>query len=224
MHLPEMIKAEFHCHSIYSNDSLVTLDALRLTCRKKGIHRLVITDHNNIDASESARELDPSLFIIGEEIMTQQGELLGIFVNEPIPPGLPASKAIELLRSQDAFISVSHPFDSLRPGHWEEPDLLAIASSIDAIEVFNSRCLNPQFNSLARNFALQHHLMGTVGSDAHSTTELGTATLTLPDFSNAASLRTALVHAQLHIRLSNPLVHFYSRYAKWRKQVDSFFH
>ena len=90
---------------------------------------------------------------VGEEIMTQQGELLGIFVKELIPAGLPALKAIELLRSQDAFISVSHPFDSLRQGHWKEADLLEILASIDAIEVFNSRCLNPQSNTLASNFA-----------------------------------------------------------------------
>ena len=216
---PEMIKTEFHCHSCYSKDSLVTLQALHSTCQKKGIQRLVITDHNNIEGAILARQLDPSLFIIGEEIMTQQGELLGIFLKELVPAGLPASKAIELLRSQDAFISVSHPFDALRPGHWKIDDLLGIASNIDAIEVFNSRCLNPWFNALAGNFAQQHHLLGTVGSDAHSTHELGTATLSLPDFFDAASLRAALALAQPHVRLSNPFVHFYSRFAKWRKRM-----
>jgi predicted metal-dependent phosphoesterase TrpH len=219
MQPPETIKAEFHCHSCYSKDSLVTLQALQLTCQKKAIQRLVITDHNNIQGAISAHELDAKLFISGEEIMTQQGELLGIFVKELIPAGLPALKAIELLRSQDAFISVSHPFDSLRQGHWEEADLLEILPGIDAIEVFNSRCLNPQSNTLADNFAIKHHLLGTVGSDSHSTGEVGTSTLTLPDFHDTASLRAALAQSQAHVRLSNPLVHFHSRYAKWRKQA-----
>ena len=199
---------------------MVTLQALHLTCQKKAIQRLVITDHNNIEGVILAYELNPMLFIIGEEIMTQQGELLGIFVKEMIPAGLPALKAIELLRSQDAFISVSHPFDTFRQGHWETGDLLELLPSIDAIEVFNSRCLNPQSNTLASNFAKQHHLLGTVGSDSHSTGEVGTSTLSLPDFHDAASLSAALTQSQAHVRLSNPLVHFHSRYAKWRKQAN----
>ncbi len=218
---PEMIKAEFHCHSCYSKDSLVTLQALQLTCQKKSIQHLVITDHNNIQGAILAHDIDAKLFIVGEEIMTQQGELLAIFVKELIPAGLPALKAIELLRSQDAFISVSHPFDFIRQGHWEEADLLEILPSIDAIEVFNSRCLNPQSNTLARNFAQQHHLLGTVGSDSHSTGEVGTSTLTLPDFHDAASLRAALAHSQEYVRLSNPFVHFHSRYAKWCKRSST---
>jgi predicted metal-dependent phosphoesterase TrpH len=203
-------------------DSLVSIQALISTCQKKGINRLVITDHNTIQGAVLTHELDPERFIIGEEIMTRQGELLGIFVKEQVPAGLSASDAIDLLRSQGAFISVSHPFDALRQGHWEKDDLLNIVSSIDAIEVFNSRCLNPQFNSLARDFSQQYQLLGTVGSDAHSIGEVGIATLSLPDFYDAATLRYALTQAQPHVRLSSPFVHFHSRYAKWRKQSASF--
>jgi predicted metal-dependent phosphoesterase TrpH len=221
MPLPEFVKSEFHCHTIYSKDSQVTIRAIISTCQQKGIQRLVITDHNNIQGAIIAHELDPVRFIIGEEINTQQGELLGIFIKEQIPSGLPASKTLELLHSQAAFISVSHPFDTFRQGHWDIDDLLNIVPGIDAIEIFNSRCLNPHFNTLAGEFAQRYRLLGTVGSDAHSTGEIGTATLTLPEFNDTSTLRSALSFAQPHVHLSSPFVHFHSRFAKWHKLVDS---
>jgi predicted metal-dependent phosphoesterase TrpH len=217
LHQPRLFKTEFHCHTNYSKDSLVTLRDLVTTCRKKGIQRLVVTDHNAIVGALQAHELDPTLFIVGEEIMTQQGELLAIFVQELVPAGLPASEAIALLRSQGAFISVSHPFDSARSGHWRTEDLLSITPKIDAIEIFNSRCISPNSNILAADFSYKHHLPGTVGSDSHSLREVGTSTLTLPDFHDAATLKSALMMAEPHVRLSGPWVHFYSIYARWRK-------
>jgi predicted metal-dependent phosphoesterase TrpH len=214
-----MINVEFHCHTRYSKDSLVKIPDLLVTCKKKGLDRLVVTDHNNILGAREANALDPDRFIIGEEIMTQKGELLGIFVKEHIPAGLPALETTDILRAQGAFISVSHPFDIYRKGHWEEHDLLDILPSVDAIEVFNSRCMDPQFNKRAQSFASQHHLLGTVGSDSHSLVEVGTASLTLPEFTDTASLIRALQLAQQNIRLSPPWVHFYSRYAAWRKKI-----
>jgi predicted metal-dependent phosphoesterase TrpH len=213
-----MIKVEFHCHTSYSKDSLVNVEDLPDICNKKGLHKLVITDHNTIEGALRAQTLDPERFIIGEEILTQQGEILGIYVEEGIPPNLSAQDTITLLRSQGAFISVSHPFDTLRKGHWSVDDLNEILPGIDAIEVFNSRCLLPRSNLDAIVYAQQHHLLGTVGSDAHSLGEIGTSTLILPDFKDAASLKQALTLSEPHVRLSPPWVHFYSRYAAWRRR------
>jgi hypothetical protein len=168
-----------------------------------------------------AHELDPSLFIVGEEIMTQQGELIAIFVQELVPAKLPPIEAIQRLRDQGAFISVSHPFDSARSGHWNLDDLISLVSSIDAVEIYNSRCLSPKSNMLAADFSYKYHLAGTVGSDSHSLREVGTSTLTLPDFNDAASLKSALMIAEPHVRLSGPWVHFYSSYARWRKQKQA---
>jgi predicted metal-dependent phosphoesterase TrpH len=214
-----MIRAEFHCHTCYSKDSLVKIQDLPRICDKKDLQKLVVTDHNTITGALQAQQLDPQRFIIGEEIMTRQGELLGIFISEEIPSGLPAPDTIAILRSQGAFISVSHPFDTLRKGHWQPEDMNAILPYIDAIEVFNSRCLLPQTNQEALAYAQQHHLLGTVGSDSHTLFEIATATLYLPDFTDAASLKRSLALAEPHVRLSSPWVHFYSRYAAWRKRT-----
>jgi len=217
----QMIKTEFHCHTCFGKDSLIKIQDLVIACEKRGIQKLVITDHNMISGALEAQKLDPHRFIIGEEIMTQQGELLGIFIKEKIPAGLSSLKTIELLRFQGAFISVSHPFDAFRRGHWEMDDLLNIVSYIDAIEVFNSRCLRPLFNTRASVFSQDNNLLGTVGSDAHSMVEVGKATLTLPDFVDAPSLKHALSMSQPYVHLSGPWVHFYSRYSSWRKRSAS---
>ncbi len=213
-----MVKVEFHCHTRYSTDSLVELPDLLRTCDQKGLHKIIITDHNTIAGALKAVELAPDHFIVGEEIMTQQGEILAFFVNEEIPAGLTAQQTIDLLHAQGAFISVSHPFDKLRKGRWRVDDLTAVLPGIHAIEMFNSRCLLPQYNLNAIVFAQQHHILGTVGSDSHTLGEVGSATLSLPEFFDTASLKSALSLAEPHIHMSPPWVHFYSRYAAWRKR------
>jgi predicted metal-dependent phosphoesterase TrpH len=216
-----ILHVEFHCHTIASADSLTSPARLLETCRRKGIDRVVITDHNTIQGALRAKELDPERVIIGEEIMTQTGEILAAFVREEIPPGLPARETIDRLRDQGAFISVSHPFDSMRSGSWLRHDLIDIANLVDAIEIFNARCMLPSYNSQAHAFAKEYKLPGTAGSDAHAPSELGMARMLLPPFDDSAGLRSALQKVEYRLRLSGPWVHFYSRYAYWRKRRTS---
>ncbi len=215
-----MLRVEFHCHTIYSKDSLATPQQVVETCRRIGIDRVVITDHNHIEGALAAQSLDPERVIIGEEIMTTQGELLAAFVQEEIPAGLGPMETIERLRAQGAFISVSHPFDALRSGHWEPEDLLAIVPHIDAIETFNARCMQSSFNSIAQTFAQEHEMLGTAGSDAHALFEYGKATMLLPEFDDATSLKVALEQVEYDATLSSFWVHFSSRYAVMRKDLN----
>lgn len=213
-----MLRVDFHCHTHYSKDSLTSLEALIKTCRQRRVDRVVVTDHNTIAGAILAKKMDPEHIIVGEEIMTTQGELLAIFVQEKIPPGLTPSQAIADLRSQGAFISISHPFDRLRSGHWDEHRLLEILPLVDAIEIFNARCLWPGANQRAYRFAQKHSFPGTVGSDAHAASEIGQATLLVNDFYDAGSLAKALRQAIPSCRHSGPWVHFASRWAHWRKK------
>lgn len=214
------LRVEFHCHTIYSKDSLSDPAALVETARKKGVDRLVVTDHNSIQGALLAKAIDPERIIVGEEIMTLSGELLAAFVLEEIPAGLEPKETIALLRQQGAFISVSHPFDKMRSGHWEEQDLLEIIPLVDAIEVFNARCIDGKYNDQAQLFAGSHNLAGTVGSDAHALFELGRATFVVPEFSTADELRQNIRAAEYQLRKSSAWVHFYSRYASWRKDIS----
>jgi len=218
----DLCLVEFHCHTIYSKDSLTLPAQLIESCRRKGIDRVVITDHNTIAGAKTAQKMAPELVIVGEEIMTQGGELLAAFVQEEIPPGLPAVKTIDILRDQDAFISVSHPFDRFRSGHWRLSELQEISTLVDAIEIFNARCFPGKFNRLAKEFASQNNLAGTVGSDAHAVSELGTAVQFLRPFTSAAELKSAIWGAIYVTNLSPPWVRLNSRYAVVRKKMGSY--
>ncbi len=211
---------EFHCHTSASKDSLTRPADLVETCRRKGIDRVVVTDHNTIAGARAAQALDPGRVIVGEEIMTTRGEILAAFVSEEVPRDLTPQEAIRRLKDQDAFISVSHPFDRWRSGGWREADLLEILPQVDAIEVYNSRCMLPRFNREARRFAEKHQVAGTVGSDAHAAFELGRSLMVLEPFEGPEGLRNVIRAGIPKIRWSPPWFRFSSRYAAIHKKPD----
>jgi len=185
--------------------------------RKIGLDRLIVTDHNSTGGAFAAKTIDPELVIIGEEIMTTQGELLASFMTEEIPRHLTPMDTIHRLRDQGAFISVSHPFDAQRG--WKIDELLEIIPHVDAIETFNSRCMRAEYNTMALAFAKEHNIPGTVGSDAHISYEVGRAILVTPPFTNSDELRGVIQQAQSITRLSSPVIHFTSRYATIMKKM-----
>jgi len=213
-----MWKVELHSHTCYSRDSLTRPEAFLRTCAARGIDKVFVTDHNTIAGALEMAARDPDRVIVSEEIFTTKGELLGYFLKETIPPFLTPQETIRELRAQGAFISVSHPFDRLRKGAWEETDLLEIIDQVDAIEVFNARCMFAEDNAKALAFAKAHGKGYTVGSDAHMTYELGRATLSLPPFRNAAEFAESLRAATSSTHLSPAWVHVYSKYATWMRK------
>ena len=107
-----MLSVEFHCHTIISKDSLTSPLKLVETCRRKGIDRVVVTDHNSIVGALAAQKLDPELVIVGEEILTTKGEILAAYMTEEIPPYLSPQETIKRLRNQGAFIPTRRrPFE-----------------------------------------------------------------------------------------------------------------
>ena len=213
-----MLTVELHSHTDASGDCLMRPSDIVRTCRQKGIHRLAVTDHDTIAGALAVHALAPDLVIVGEEVMTTQGELLAYFLQETVPPGLSPAETIARLRAQGAAISVSHPFDRLRHGAWQAGDLAAILPLVDAIEVFNARCIYPEDNARALAFAREHAKLGTVGSDAHSHRELGRAVLRVAAAATPAELVAGFADGERVTRLSSPLIHFTSRAAKiWKR-------
>ncbi|MFP3853550.1 MAG: PHP domain-containing protein [Anaerolineales bacterium] len=213
------LTVELHCHTCYSKDSLLRPGELLRAARLKGLDRVAITDHNTIQGALQAAKLEPDRVIVGEEIMTTQGELLAFFLSEGIPAGLEPEEAIGRLRDQGAVISVSHPFDPHRAGAWKPTDLETIRSDIDALEVYNARCFTTEPNRQAAAWAKKAGLLGTAGSDAHAASELGRAVMLMPAFQGAKEFKAALAHSEVQGRLSSPFVHLYSRWALWRKAM-----
>lgn len=200
------IKAEFHCHTVCSPDSSNQLEPLIRTARKRGLSRLAITDHNRIGCALKAKQMDPELIVVGEEILTAGGELLAYYLTEEVPARLPPMETIARLKDQGAFIAVPHPFDIRRHG-WKMEVLLELLPHVDALEVFNARCLRGGLNYRALAFAQEKGMRMQAGSDAHSLVELGLATVELPLFDNPDELRAALESGQISGRLLSPWDH-----------------
>ncbi len=196
---PRRITVEFHCHTLFSRDSSNRIPDLIAAARARGIDKLAITDHNTIAGALAAKEIAPDLIIVGEEILTQQGELLAYFLTEEIPARLSADETIVRLQAQGAFIAVPHPFDHHRHG-WQLPDLLRILPRVDAIEVFNARSLRQAVNDQALAFAQATGTPAIAGSDAHSLLELGFARTLLPPFTDADGLRCVIADSVIHAR------------------------
>ncbi len=215
----ELWQVELHSHTIWSKDCVVNFETILRVCEQRKVDRIAITDHNTADGALAMQKLAPDTVIVGEEIMTDRGEILGYFMKESIPAGLTPDETIRRLRDQKAVISVSHPFDRLRKGAWHEEDLLKIIDQVDAIEVFNSRCMFAEDNLKAELFAQEHNLTGTVGSDAHSRIEYGRALAQMQPFEGASDFLMSLRAAQHLNRYSSRFVHLNSTTAKWSKKL-----
>lgn len=218
--MPNHWRVDLHNHTKWSKDCLTEFETIIRLCQQRDIDRIAITDHNTADGALEMQKLAPELVIVGEEIMTPQGEILAYFVKETVPAGLAPEETIKRLRDQGAVVSVSHPFDRLRNGAWKEQDLLRIIDKVDAIEVFNARCFFMNDNVKAIQFAEKHGLLGTAGSDSHTPKEYGTALTLLPPFeSTPDAFLAALREADYVNQLSSWFVHFGSKRAKWLKKL-----
>lgn len=213
------VKAEFHCHTEFSPDSQVTLKRLLTACDAAGIEKIAITDHGTMRGAVEAHRLDPQRVILAEEILTSEGEILAYFMTEEIPQDLHPLEVVKRLQGQGAFISIAHPFDPYRGCSWREGTLEELVPYLDGVEVFNARCARQEFNDAAYAFAMKHGKALMAGSDAHSTGELGRASLTMPDFNNAEEMRLSLRSAEFSGSLSSMFVHVVSTYAKLVKKI-----
>lgn len=211
---------ELHAHTIYSKDSLTRLEKLRVVCQDRGVDKLAITDHNTAKAALEMARLYPMWIIPGEEIMTTKGEILAWYIQQEVPAKLTPDETIRRLKDQGAVIGVPHPFDRYRRGAWELEDLLQIVDNVDAIEVFNARCIQPEDNAQALAFAMEHNCSMTCGSDAHIPMEYGKSVMKMAPFANTADgFRQALRTATRQEVASSPLTHLGSTYAKWIKRI-----
>jgi predicted metal-dependent phosphoesterase TrpH len=211
-----MWRIDLHMHTSVSPDSKTDPKALIERARKIGLNRIAVTDHNTIDGALEAHRLAPDLVIVGEEIETETGgELIAYYVQEAVPSHLPVRETIRRLREQGSVISISHPLDSLRGSALGEKVTLEIIEQVDALEVFNARCLRAADNTRAADLAKQYGKAVTAGSDSHTLGELGSGYLTLPPFKDTPqAFLDSLTRAIPGGRLSGLWPHFRSTLAK----------
>jgi predicted metal-dependent phosphoesterase TrpH len=194
---PGLWKFDMHVHSSYSGDSANDPEAIVTSFRKTGVLSLVC-DHNTTAGSavvyHGIRRLAPDIpEILSEEIMTAEGEVIGLFLSDFVRPYLPARETIDIIHGQGGLVLVPHPFCSFRAGCalWRDV-LLEIVHHVDIIEGFNARTPDDWENVAAREFAQRHGRPISVGSDSHLPENLGRFWLELEPFYTPGELMRSL--------------------------------
>ena len=165
------LRVDLHLHSRYSFDSGTPLEALIARCREAGLDRIALTDHNTATGALELKRLAPELCIVGEEVKTSEGEVVGLFLNASIGGNRHPEDAFDLIHGMGGLTYIAHPFDRRRAS-WRPERLLELRDRIDIIETYNPWC-QPGANQAAADFCRELGKVAATGSDAHSTAELG---------------------------------------------------
>ncbi|HEY1277051.1 MAG TPA: glycosyltransferase [Thermoleophilaceae bacterium] len=194
----DYIHVDLHMHTDHSPDCATPVDTLLDTAKRVGLGAIAVTDHNEISGALEARErADGIRVIVAEEVKTaDQGEVIGLFIEEKIPRGMTLDETIAEIRRQGGLVYVPHPFDRMHA----VPDyehLLGVVEDIDAIEVFNPRVAFSAFNEEAARFAAKYRIPAGAGSDSHVAQGLGSVKIRMRDFDGPEEFLESLRDADI---------------------------
>jgi predicted metal-dependent phosphoesterase TrpH len=196
-----LVEVDLHMHTDHSGDCATPVDVLLRTARDRGLGAIAITDHNEVSGALEARkiaaEMDGIKVIVAEEVKTaEQGEVIGLFIEEKIQKGMTMAETIAAIREQGGLVYVPHPFDRFH----SVPDyehLIDIVEEIDILEVFNPRVAVTSFNEEAERFAGKYRIVPGAGSDSHVAQGLGSVRVRIHDFEGPAEFLEAMRDADI---------------------------
>jgi predicted metal-dependent phosphoesterase TrpH len=190
------VRVDCHLHTVASGDANLTVAELADRAQATGLDVVFITDHNVTEAAMAATQRDLGVrIIVGEEIRTPDGDVIGLFLTERIPYVLPLAEVTSRIRAQGGLVYAPHPFDLIRSSTGRVLPALCRQGEVDVIEVFNAKIEDPALNDRAAELARAYGLPGGAGSDAHDAAGVGAAYLEMPDFDGPASFLAALADA-----------------------------
>lgn len=221
----ERVRLDMHTHSEYSPDSRTPLASQLAALKAAKIDVVCATDHNTIDGALRLRDMAEGIrVIVGEEVSTRDGEMIGLFLEKAVPRDLSAEETISRIHDQGGVVSVPHPFSRNRLYHIKRGALERVWQQIDCIEIFNAREAFAADNLRAAVFAKERNIPGAVGSDAHRTSEIGRAWLEIDEFTDPKSFIEAVRAGDVHGTLTGSAIHLATRYdvfRKWLKRLTT---
>jgi predicted metal-dependent phosphoesterase TrpH len=187
------VRVDLHSHTMWSGDSTTTAEELAQAVTDCGLDVLCITDHHAVKGAQELAGRLPCRVVVGEELRTHVGEIIGLFLTEHVPFGVSPEEAAHRIRAQGGLVYVPHPFDPMRR-NLSEPALAALTADglVDAIEVFNAKTSLRHLNDRAAAYATDHDLAAGAGSDAHVPDAVGAAYVEMPDFDGPADFLAKL--------------------------------
>ena len=201
-----MYEVDLHSHTSYSHDAHTSPREFVGRAREVGLDRIAVTDHGTIEGALRAKELDPDLVIVGEEVRCAcHTELIGLFLSERIPMRLPLAEVVDRIRDQGGVIYAPHPFAYAREARRRAARALEVA---DVVEAINARAFLPGWNRAASRAAAKRGIPQAAGSDAHFAFEIGRARTLMPAFDSVGSFAAALSEARpRQLAVSGPALH-----------------
>ena len=193
---PGWVRVDCHLHTAASGDAVTSLEQLADRVSELELDVICITDHNVTSAAVAAAERDiGARVVIGEEIRTPDGDVIGLFLTERIPYVLPLAEVVTLIRSQGGLVYLPHPFDPGRSSLGEAATGLCADGRADVVEIFNAKIEDQARNDQAARLAERYSLPGAAGSDAHDPDGIGAAYLEMKDFDGPDSFLASLADA-----------------------------
>lgn len=190
-----MFKVDLHTHSEASPDGGLNLTQYERALSSGTLQMIAITDHNTVEFARHARKKLGGSIIIGEEIMTNEGEIIGLFLQETIAPYQSLEATIAAIRAQHGVVYVPHPFETVRKG-LSANALQRIANDIDLIEVYNGRAMQKSAQKKAMQWAKEHGVPGVASSDAHGNRGWGRTYTTIGAALTSANVAAVFANAQ----------------------------
>jgi predicted metal-dependent phosphoesterase TrpH len=216
-----LVRVDMHSHTNYSRDSVIAPEVMAERYERAGLHAVCVTDHNTIDGAIRLQRFASWTVIVGEEISTSEGELIGLFLQRAIQPGLPALETIREIHAQGGLAVVPHPFDRLRRFRLDTAVLESVVAEIDIVEAFNSRTLLMSDNERTVSWARSKGLVMGGGSDAHTPGEIGTVYVEMPAFAGPAEFLAALRQGAVVGRRSNPFLRLQTAFTRFRSEASA---
>ena len=213
-----MIKIDLHTHSVGSPDGGITLEEYSRLLDDKVLDMIAVTDHDSIEqALVIQSKLGPRI-IIGEEITSLEGEIIGLFLNQKIEPGLSAIKTVQAIKSQGGLVYIPHPFETVRKGITQSV-IDSISDEIDIVEVYNGRAVFQNKGPQALTWARLHNKIGAASSDAHGLKGIGTTYSSVESVPTKESFLEVLKTVRLTTKRPPLLSLFYPKYNRFRAKI-----
>ena|SRR5690349_2002250 len=171
-----------HVHSSASFDCETDPKVVARECLRLGLNPVVLTDHDSIEGAQALVDAGVPT-IIGQEVTTAEGEMIGLFLTQRVPAGLSPDAAIESIHEQGGLVYLEHPYD-MRRRRLSDAALDRLQSQIDVVEVYNARAGN-EANRRAADLCSVLGCAAGAGSDAHTPSEIGRAYVELEPFAGA---------------------------------------
>jgi len=196
-----MLRVDLHLHSNFSHDGQSTLEALIERSRECGLDRIALTDHNTVEGALDLARMAPELTIVGEEVKTRGGEVIGLFITEQLPPYLMAEEVMDRIHAMGGLSYLPHPLDRRR-SNFRPERVVELADRIDIIETYNPWC-DATANAAAAKLAADLGKVAATGSDSHSVRELGRSWMEIEDYESPAEFLDRLRHARHVVKASS---------------------